>query len=264
MPVALDVRVEAAGVLLALRNGQRRASYAVVNSVNATIKLVQPAVRGRVTSRLTVRKSEFIKREAGVIRGAGGGSGFASVAQSRFQARIQIGEKDRLLLGKLETGGTRPSFGGGRRVAVPRTGGPARPSFASPVPASLRVQALRLIKVRRGQVQKTRKGRSKRERRDVAFKAQVTSTGKVQIKGRQRTFILERTSRAPEGGIFQRVGPKRDDIRLIYPFVAGPRLKKMLEWIQTAHRTALREFGPILRGNVRKELGRALRVNLGG
>lgn len=251
-----EIRIDAARPLAVLRNGGRRMQYAIVNGLNDTAKDVQKAARERVTSTLTVRKSEFIKRQAAIID-------FASVSGKRFQARIAVGQKERLLLSLLEAGGERKSFGGGRRVAVPRTGGPARPDFAQPVPAALRIRALRLIKVVAGQVMRTKKGRSRRERRDVTFKAHVTSTGKVQIKGRQRTFVLTSTAKAPEGGIYQRVGPGPDDIRLIYPFVQSPALKPILRWIETAKRTAGHHFASNLNRRVRAEWSRALGLNLG-
>jgi hypothetical protein len=52
-------------------------------------------------------------------------------------------------------------------------------------------------------------------------------------QGNQRTFILPHTRRAPLGGVFQRVGPKRDDVRMIYAFKQGVPLKAILAFVAT-------------------------------
>jgi hypothetical protein len=122
---------------------------------------------------------------------------------------------------------------------------------------SFRISGLRLVKVRHGETLRTARGRSRREKADVNFRAHQAATGSVQIKGSRRTFVLFATRRAPEGGIYQRVGPGRDDIRLIYPFVRAPHLKAMLHWMQTATAAANRWFTPELNRNVRLELARA-------
>jgi hypothetical protein len=253
----LEVRIDATRPLALLRNGGRRMAYALVNALNNTAKNIQKTEREQVRSKLTVRKRDFILRQIAIID-------FASAPRRLYQARIRIGQKDRLLLSDLEAGGIRKPFGPGRRVAVPLTGGAARPSFAQPVSATLRVTALRLIKVRAGQPLKTRKGRSKREQASVAFRTHETGTGKTQIKGTHRTFVLEHTAKAPEGGIYQRVGPGRDDIRLIYPFVTGPKLAAMLRWLITAEGVARRELEPELGRQVRMVFGRALGLSFGG
>ena len=132
----LTVDVRAANVLAGLRKAEKRISYAVANALNDTVKAVQRAEREHVGRAFTVRKPEFIGREAAVIRGAD----WASAPAGRLQARVSVGQKPRLLLGEFEAGGVRRPFAG-RRIAVPLTGGPARPSFASPVPAAFRISA---------------------------------------------------------------------------------------------------------------------------
>lgn len=229
--VTLTIDIDAAKPLALLRNGGRRMAYAVVNTLNAGAKAVQRDVRKEV-ARLTVRKTEFIMRQAAII------DPFASVAGQRYHARVRIGQKERLLLSTLETGGTRPSFGGGKRVAVPRTGGAARPTFSQPVPAQLRVTRLRLKKIRAG----------------VSKSGHPAAAGKKpQVKGAQRSFVIDHSSRLPEGGIFQRFGADRGAIRLLYPYVRPPLLKKHLRWLETARRTA----GEVLPLELRRQVGQA-------
>ena len=63
--------------MLRLRNGQRRLAYAVVNAINNTAKRIQEAERRRVEEEFTVRKRDFLRREAAKIKP------FASVKQGR-------------------------------------------------------------------------------------------------------------------------------------------------------------------------------------
>jgi hypothetical protein len=248
MAFDLVVEVKAAAVLGLLRDGQKRVAYAIATSLNATVKTIQAEERASARRRFRIRKDTFVMRQIAVIsRGD-----FADARLGKFYARIHVGQKERLLLPEFEAGGTRKPFGGGRRVAVPRTGGAARPTFGEGVTPGLTVKGLRLIKVRAGQVSRTAKGRSKRERGSVIFRAHQTATGKLQIKGARRTFVLQSTARAPQGGIYQRVGPGRDDIRLIYSFVQDPKLKAMLGWLAIAKHTAALRFRIELQGKIRE------------
>jgi hypothetical protein len=228
--VILSVDVRAAGVLQALRNGEKRTAFAIVNALNGTIKEVQSAERTDVLARFTVRKRDFLLRQAAVIKGAGGGSGFASATQGRFEARVAVGQKPRLLLGQFERGGARQPVKG-RRAAVPLIGGPARPTFRAEVPAALTYRHLAFH----------RRGR--------------------RILGKERTFVLRSTARQPEGGVFQRVGRGRAAVRLLYPFVAGQQLDRRLRFLEVANRVARAVFPARLGAQVRATLHHhALRV----
>jgi len=240
----LEVEVRAAGVLQGLRKGETKARYAIVNALNGTIKAVQRAEKEDVTARFTVRKRDFLLRQAAVIKGATGGSGFANVAGGRFEARVAVGQKPRLLLGQFEVGGPRQPFKG-RRAAVPLIGGPARPSFRAEVPGSFTYRALRLRRVRAGR----------------SGAAQGRPSGKPRLRGLQRTFVLEATARQPQGGVFQRTGSGRGDVRLVYPFVAGEQLPRRLRFLPIARRVAAREMPVRLRAEIRASFRHAaLRV----
>lgn len=224
----ITVSVDAARPLALLRNGSKRMAFAVVNALNHTAKEIQKGELARVRSEFTVRKHKFIAREAAVIRGAGGGSGFANVKQGRFEVRIAVGQKPRLLLSDFEAGGTKRPFKG-RKVAVPLTGGPARPSFGQAVPEAFMFRGLKLRRVRGG------------------------------VKGAHRTFILKQTARAPQGGVFQRVGPGRGDIRMVYSFAPAPRLDRRLRFIQTGEAIANRVYAAALAREVDAAFSYALR-----
>ena len=258
----LTVDVKEASALLVLRNGGKRVAFAVVNALNSSIKAAQKGEQANVDRKFTVRKSEFVRRQAAVIKLEGKGSGFASVGVGRYEARMQVGEKKRLLLSAFEKGGSRRSamtatgfVPKGKSEAVPVTGGPARPSKQASVPDAFTFTGLRFSKRQAGKGRLVRdfdgsKHKSRRKASvmgtgDVAFKKSGT-----QYKGQHRTFILLRTARAPLGGVFQRVGPGRDDIRLVYSFEKFGVIKPTLEFIKTAERIAGPEFKRRLRAEI--------------
>lgn len=222
----LAVSVRATDVLRGLGLAEKRVQYAVVNALNKSIRLVQEQERARVQRAFTVRKPDFLLRQAALIKGRSGGSGFASVKEGRFEARIMVGERPRLLLGRFEEGGQRGAFKG-KNVAVPLRGTPARPTERSAVPEAFTFKGLHFTK--RGKP-------GRRKKRGAA----------VQWQGQHRTFILSHSARAPEGGVFQRIGPGRDDVRMLYSFVREVRLQPVLKFVDTARRVASRAFPPAL------------------
>ncbi len=100
----VNLKIDSAPLILRLRNGQRRLAYAAVNAVNNTAKRIQAAERRRVEEEFTVRKKQFILRQAAVIKP------FANVKQGRPYAEIGVGQKPRLLLSAFERGGERKPF----------------------------------------------------------------------------------------------------------------------------------------------------------
>jgi hypothetical protein len=248
-----EVSIDAARTLALLDHGAKRMAFAVVNALNQTAKEIQAGEREHVAESFQVRKPDFVLRQAAVIKAAAGGSGFASVGAGRFEARISVGEKPRLFLSGFEAGDERVPFKG-KNVAVPVTGGPARPSFGSSVQEAFTFRSLNLRPV-------GPRGQGKRRRRmDVRIDPHVTSTGKVQWKGGQRTFLLTETAQAPKGGVFQRVGPGRGDIRMVYSFKPAFRLARRLRFVETGERIADRTF----QLNLLKQVEATLAYNLLG
>ena len=135
--MTIDLKIETTQLILRLGNGERRLAYAVVNAINNTAKRIQVAERRRVEEEFTVRKHEFIRREAAVIKP------FASVRQGRAFAEISVGQKPRLLLSAFERGAEREPF-------TPVIGGPARPQFAGPVTPEFRMGKLRFDRTKTG------------------------------------------------------------------------------------------------------------------
>jgi hypothetical protein len=216
--VKIDLQIDSAELVLRLQNGQRRLAYAVVNAINNTAKRIQNAERRRVEEEFTVRKKDFIRREAAIIKP------FASVRQARAFAEIAVGHKPRLLLSEFERGAARKPFTPiARRVAEPVGGGPARPRFAQPVTPELRVGKLRF--------DRTKTGRRR---------ATVTRT---------KTYLV------PKVGIFQRVG--KATTRAVYLFTRGKKLAPRLHFVETAEKEADKWFREEMEREVVNAIARA-------
>jgi len=207
-------------------------AYSTAQALNATVLEAQKRIRAHMRQVFHVRRADFIDRSIKVFA-------FASVGQDRVYAEIGIDQKPRLLLSVYETGGQRVPFKG-KSMAVPLTGGVARPSASASVNPSYTFQALHF---QRGPI--TQQGRRILAARSAKGIRKQKLAGHYYVwKGANRTFILPATKRAPYGGVFQRVGPGRDDLRLIYSFRRAMQLRKVLEFVditQQAYNDVFRE-----------------------
>jgi len=214
----IDLQIDSAALVLTLRNGERRLAYAVVNAINNTAKRIQDAERRRVEEVFTVRKKDFMRREAAVIKP------FANVREARPYAEIAVGQKPRLLLSAFESGAERKPFTpSARSVAEPVVGGPARPQFSAQVTPELRAGRLRF--------DRTKTGRRR---------AGVTKTS---------TYLI------PAIGIFQRIG--KEATRAVYLFTHGKRIKPRLAFVETAEKEAHQWFGEETEREVINAIARA-------
>ena len=214
----IDCNIDSTELLLRLRKGHKRLAYAAVNAINRTAKRIQKAERAHVRKVFTLRKEEFMLRQAAVIKP------FASVKQGRAFAEISVGQKKNLLLSAFERGGERkPATPGAQRIAAPVIGGPARPSFQQPVPQEFRLRKLRFDR---------------------------TKTGKRRAGVKQtRTYLV------PSTGIFQRVGAGAS--RIVYFFARKQKLDSRLEFIPIARRVARRWFQEEMEREVMNAIARS-------
>ncbi len=207
--IQVNLKVDTSNLALRLEKGQRRLAYIVSNTLNRTAKEIQVEERENVSGHFTVRKPEFIMRQAAIIKP------FASPTKGRAFVEISVGQRPRLLLSTFEEGGVRAPFKG-KNVAVPITGEAARPSFEQPVPQELRFTGLRL-KLSASERRRRRRG--------------GTASSRVR-RGEHGTYMV------PGVGVFQRQGGKS---HLIYSFEPPMTLKPRLGFIATArHVTAAR------------------------
>ncbi len=211
----MEIRVQIDSKALKARTEReaKRLAFSTAQALNETAKEIQTAERVNLDRKFTIRRAGFMYR---LIK-------IASPRKGRPFAEISIDPtKKRVLLGIFEKGGEKKPEKG-KSVAVPVTGGPARPTFRQPVREEMTFKGLR-------------------------FRRHVTAKGKVQWKGLNRTFIIRGL------GVFQRVGGKvkNSTTRLIYAFAKHPRLKAVLEFTEIATRVFNREF----EGQFRKAFNR--------
>ncbi len=202
----INVKIDAKALKARTQREARRLAFSTAQALNETAKEVQTAERVQLDRTFTVRKAGFIYRLIKITR-------WASARQGRPYAEVVVDNtKKRLLLGTFEEGGVKEPAKG-KHVAVPITGEPARPSFASTIQEDLTFRGMK-------------------------FKKHVTKRGKVQWKGRHRTFII------PDLGVLQRTAGKATNsiARLIYSFQNRPRLKAMLKFAETARATFEKEW----------------------
>lgn len=223
--------------LLRMRKGESKVVYGAVNVINRTLVRGQMAVQVHVDERYMVRKREFVMRQAAYISP----QSFASVPRGQLWGEVAVGQKPRLLLAEFEHGGTREPFAG-KNVAVPVVGEAARPSWSESVRPEFTFTSLSIVKTTpTGEVERTKSGRARRQRvRGLAFRRHETRFGLIQFKGARRTFILAETEHLALGGVFQRIGPKAGDIRLLYSFVPPFHMDDSLEFVHTVTETAQR------------------------
>jgi hypothetical protein len=222
----INASVDITGLAAKMKRGEKNLLYSTVQGINDTALKIQEAERQRVARQFKIRKPGFIFQQAAIIKP------FASVKSGLIYAEIAVGQKNKLLLSQFEKGGERlPFTPGAKSVAVPITGSAARENFAQSVNPKMFIRALNLKKT----TTKPRLKGFKKNGQFIPTGGFIEGTGgKAQIKGKQRTFMLKRTGQAFQGGIFMRIGPEKDDIRLIYSFKMFPRLKPILGFIDTA------------------------------
>jgi hypothetical protein len=103
-----------------------------------------------------------------------------------------------LLLTEFEEGGVKTPTAG-PDIAIPITGGAARPTFAENIPRRLLYEQLKIQRM-------------------------TTKGGKLQHKGAKRTFVIEGV------GVFQRTGPGRNDMQLLYKFKTSAQLRQRMRF----------------------------------
>jgi hypothetical protein len=204
--VQITVQIDTKALKARTTREAKRLAFSTAQALNETAKEIQTAERVNLDRKFTVRKAGFLYRLIKI-------TAFASPQKGRAFAEVAIDPtKKRVLLSLFEKGGEKEPAKG-KSVAVPLTGGPARPSFTQPVQEEFTFRKLR-------------------------FRRHRTKAGKVQWKGEQRTFII------PGLGVLQRVGGKaRTSVaKLIYSFERHPHLKALLDFTAIALRTFNREF----------------------
>jgi len=232
--VLIKTDVDISGALALTDLILKKIPYATNNALTRTAKELVTVERDELKTEFQIRK-QFILNRVQIVKYSSASSLWTRVA---INQKVQGGE---LLLTLFEDGGEKtPQLGS--ELAIPLTGGPARPSFAQTVRPSLLYKALNIQKY-------------------------TTALGKIQYKGDRRTFII------PGVGVFQRGSNKRRGARgkggqgsgrdgsgvtLLYSFKRGAPLRAQMHFIRTARALVAARFGVIWREEFVKELaGRA-------
>jgi hypothetical protein len=200
--------------------------YVLSSSVNQMAKLAQEAVRQHVKSDFVLRKASFVLNTVKITH-------FSDKRDADIYAEIRIqnpeGDKRDPVLARFEDGTQKTSFDPTMPLAIPT---PAiRPAFADLVPLALYPKNLRIV-----------------ERRDVVgtmpAKVHVTKAGVTQIKGKLRTFVLDPKEHfgVQRWGVFQRTGPGRHDVRMIWLFKSKEPIPARLAFAVTIKGAVAREW----------------------
>ncbi len=197
---------------------EKRLVYNTVQAINKTALYIQAKIRADMERVFVLRRSSGKDRKWILDRIK---VKFASVKKGDLFAEIYIDQKPRLLLATMELGGLREPVTG-KAVAVPvaeeaREGG----TIGGAVKPELTFKGLRFHSV------------------DVT---PDTRPDAQQFKGEHRTFILKSTAAHPMGGVFERIGPGPDDIRMIYSFKQAFQLKQLMHVVETAKREFAEKF----------------------
>jgi hypothetical protein len=215
----IDVQFDVSQLQAKTLREQKRLAYNCAEALNKTAVAAQEALRLRMMTifnlRSTTKRDRHWLLEQVKVQ-------FASVKKGVMYAELYVNPNvKRLLLAGFETGAMREPFVG-KNVAIPITGearaggsvgGEIKPEF---VFGKMRLKAVTVI------------GR--------------THSDTTQYKGANRLFLLKSSRQAPLGGVFQRVGPGKDDIRLVWSFHRAFKLHEVLKFLQTAEQTMSEKF----------------------
>jgi hypothetical protein len=206
-----EIRVDGRATMSALENLFRdQLPFATSLALNRTAKIVQEALRAHLAEVFTIRRP-WVLQGITIPR-------FSDKHDSPMMVSVELDPK-RAFLAKFEAGGVKqgsPIL----PIAIPSTA--LRPSFSDMPPLAFYPKNLRLS-----------------PRRDVvgvlpALK-HTTRRGVVQTQGKDRTFVLDQTMFGIRvAGVYQRIGPGRHDIRLLWTYKDRIPIPARLQFEATA------------------------------
>lgn len=225
------------------KNFEKNLAFSVAQALRETALTIQKKIRLHIAKAFKLRKSSsynqyWILDQIKITT-------WPNVRQNRPYAVIQVNDKNKgraLLLGTFEEGGTKgPALG--RHIAVPITGGAARPSWEQSVNTrKYGFAALNFQQKTYGQLgADSWKGR-KRAAHPRKPKPPGPHAAESVWVGRSGAFMLPKTGRSAYGGVYQRTEAGRDGIKMLYSFRPSAALKKSLGFIDTARATYAADF----------------------
>lgn len=216
----IHVRVDASAFRSwAKRQFADQLPFATSLALNRTAKAVQDAIRAGLRERFAIRRPWVVQ---GITIPK-----FSDKRDRPMQVTVAI-DPGRAFLGKFEAGGTKVAHSPEEPIAIPTTA--IRPSLQALAPLSLYPKNLGLM-ARRGVTG------------FIAARKHMTRRGVEQLQGKQRTFVLDFSMfgiRVP--GVYQRTGPGRHDIRLIWTYKPSIPIPARLKFAETAQATVARAW----------------------
>jgi len=262
----INLRVDTHTLDLFVAATPRKFLMAAAQATNDAALAVQQAEFARVRQAFIVRRPDFFFGAGKRVGGAAAKiSMWADARPGRLAAEVTGGAAGSkggpVLLALFERGGIRAPFTpGAKSVAVPLEGRPARPSIRGAVPFAYSWRGM-MLTAYRGRRAVYRPSRRRSVERGFGTSGSPRPTfdlDQVQWKGRERTFQLAQSRKLPRGGVLQRVGPGRGDIRLLWKFVAPFALDPRYRFVATAEAAAQRAFSAALERRLVDSLGRDL------
>ena len=195
--------------------------FATSVAINRTAKAVQAAIQAHMQQTFTIRRP-WVLQGITIPR-------FSDKTDTPIAVSIEIDPK-RAFLGKFEAGGVKtgsPTL----PIAIPSTA--LRPDLSAVPPLALYPKNLGLV-ARRGVVGIR------------APHSHLTKRGVLQTQGKARTFVLDQTMIGVSvAGVYQRTGPGKHDIRLLWSYKDRIPIPAVLRFAATAEETVRAEWPAI-------------------
>jgi hypothetical protein len=191
--------------------------FAAARALNAVAKDVRAAEQGELAANFVLRQPQFILNSVRI-------QGLAKKHDEPMSVTVEIGEKAGFLR-KFQAPGIKQALDPTNPIAIPSTN--IRPSFSDLPPRGLYPKNLRLVP-RRGVTG------------ILGPKRHVTARGVVQLKGKQRTFVLDPKEHqgVKTWGVYQRFGPGPHDVRLLWTYKTSIPTPKRLDFVPVGQRVA--------------------------
>lgn len=209
--------------------------FALSLAINRTAYNVRDAIRSGIQHRFTIRR-RWVVHGIQIPRGG-------RATKQKLEAIVEL-ERRRSFLAKFEEGGVKRGSAT-MPIAIPTEH--IRPVHTATPPLSLYPKNLGL-----------------QERRDIsggftAARTTFTRRGVKQWKGKRRTFVIDpwEHNATPElWGVWQRRGPKRHQIRLIWAYRREIPIPPTLKFVETGRKMA----DQVWDRNFTREFDRAIRT----
>lgn len=221
-----DVEIDTDALAREMTDTERRQMpFALMLTLNRTAEEAQRVFRDELPGRFTLRTPQsrnFLQRMARIPRGG-------RATKSKPFVHLAIDGDRKNVLMKHEEGG-RITGHEPNPIYLPSRG--IRPTKAVLPPRHLYPSSNRLV-----------------ERRDpdastLPVQERTTARGVPQIKGKRRMFVLDPKVHfgVRVWGVYQRTGPDRDDIRLLWLFRRSITLQPRLQFASTINRVVAQRF----------------------